>query len=290
LAEIERTIGRPIAQSVDLIAGTSTGGILALGLAKRGNGGKPEFSASDLADLYRSRGKEIFRRSLWQGVSSVGGVLDEQYPHDGLERVLEHYFGDQPLSDVTTRVMVATYDIQNREPFFFKSWRRDRNAVTMRDVARATSAAPTYFEPTVVRIGDAGRALIDGGVFANNPTMCAYAEIRRDSPSAEVKAISLGTGELIRPISYSEAKCWGRAQWMLPALSCIFDGVSDSVSYQMEQILGENFVRLQIDLKLGSDDMDDATDGNLANLTSDAKRLITTHKSDIETACAWLSK
>jgi hypothetical protein len=58
----------------------------------------------------------------------------------------------------------------------------------------------------------------------------------------------------------------------------------------MEQILGENFVRLQIDLKLGSDDMDDATDGNLANLTSDAKRLITTHKSDIETACAWLSK
>jgi len=96
LAEIERTIGRPIAQSVDLIAGTSTGGILALGLAKRGNGGKPEFSASDLADLYRSRGKEIFRRSLWQGVSSVGGVLDEQYPHDGLERVLEHYFGDQP--------------------------------------------------------------------------------------------------------------------------------------------------------------------------------------------------
>jgi patatin-like phospholipase/acyl hydrolase len=84
LAEIESKTGKAIADSFDLIAGTSTGGILALGFSKDNGNGKPQYMANDLAGIYQSHGKEIFSRSLWKGVSSVGGLTDELYPHKGL--------------------------------------------------------------------------------------------------------------------------------------------------------------------------------------------------------------
>ena len=87
LAEIENQTGCSIAKSFDLIVGTSTGGILALGLSKQGNSGmQEEYSAQDLAGIYADRGKEIFPRSFWKGLSSVGGLSDEKYSHEGLEK------------------------------------------------------------------------------------------------------------------------------------------------------------------------------------------------------------
>jgi uncharacterized protein len=97
LAEIESRTGKAVAECFDLIAGTSTGGILAMGLARDDGNGKPRFSAGDLADIYQTRGKEIFSRSLWKGAASLGGLADETYSHKGLEKVLEAYFGDDPM-------------------------------------------------------------------------------------------------------------------------------------------------------------------------------------------------
>ena len=89
LDKIEEKTKRSIARNFDLIVGTSTGGILALGLSKQGNGGnQEEYSAQDLASIYADRGKEIFPRSFWKGVSSVAGLGDEKYSHKGLKRVL----------------------------------------------------------------------------------------------------------------------------------------------------------------------------------------------------------
>ena len=77
LAEIESRTGRAVGQCFDLIAGTSTGGILAMGLTRDDGNGKPRFSAGDLADIYQARGKEIFSRSLWKGAASLGVRADE---------------------------------------------------------------------------------------------------------------------------------------------------------------------------------------------------------------------
>ena len=137
LAEIERRTGRRIAQMVDLVAGTSTGGILACALTRPGPDGAPRFSADELADIYVEEGPEIFRRSLLKRIFSGGGWIDERYEDDGLDAALERYLGDASLSDAVCDVFVTAYDIHDRFAFFFRS-------------ARARSD-PTYDFPLIAR-------------------------------------------------------------------------------------------------------------------------------------------
>lgn len=286
LAKIEKETGKGISQLFDLIAGTSTGGILALGLCIDDGNGQPKYSASDLAELYVTKGKQIFSRSFWDGVSSVAGLADEKYSEEGLEKALDEYFGNEPLGAALTDCMITSYDIQLREPHFFKSWRKEWKAVEMRHAARATSAAPTYFEPALVAVDGGMRALIDGGVFVNNPVVSAYAEFKRRFPEEEkLYIVSIGTGQLVRPIGYSDAKDWGKARWLSPLLSCMFDGATDAANYQMSHILGDSFVRLQTSLSIASDDMDNATKGNIENLKLEARKLLRSHKKEIEGVC-----
>lgn len=291
LAEIEARTGKPIAKQFDLIAGTSTGGILALALCKNDGNGKPKYPASALVDIYTKRGKEIFSRAVWNRVSSLGGILDQLYPHDGLENILQEYFGDDSLGTAVTRVFITSYDIESRQPLFIKSWRDEYRTMKMKHAARATSAAPTYFEPAHVPVEGAARPLIDGGIFVNNPTVSAYAEARRIFPEEnEFFVVSLGTGEMTRPIKYEKAKDWGKAGWLVPLLSCVFDGVSDAANYQMTQILGDAYIRLQTSLTIASDDMDNATPENIEDLKSEAGKLIGAQRPQIEAICQRLAR
>ncbi len=275
LVWLEEKTEKNMAYVFDLVAGTSTGGILALGLCLDDGHCNPLFTAQDLADLYEQRGNEIFSRSLWDGITSVGSYADEKYPHENIERILEEYFGNEPLAAALTKVLITSYDIQNRLPHFFKSWRDEWKTVEMRHVARATSAAPTYFEPALIPISGSIRALVDGGVFVNNQAMSAYAEAKKIFfEDDDIFVVSIGTGEMTRPIPYSKAKDWGKAGWMQPILSCMFDGVCDAVNYQLRQILGNKYVRLQTSLSIASDDMDDATQGNIENLKTEVQKLI----------------
>jgi uncharacterized protein len=275
LAELEARTNKPVAESFDLIAGTSTGGILALALARSNGAGKPRYTARDVASLYRTRGKDIFKRSLWSGVSSASGLLDQLYPNSGIEGVLQEYFGEEQLGAGLVKTLITTYDIENREPLFLKSWRHDFASVLMRDAARATSAAPTYFEPALIQVGTSVRALIDGGVFINSPSVSAYAEARKVFPEErDFLVVSLGTGELIRPIPHDEAKDWGKVGWLLPLISCVFDGVGDAADYQMATLLGDRYLRFQTRLTTASDDLDNATNSNLDHLALEANNLI----------------
>ena len=119
LAEIEQRTSRPTASLFDLMAGTSTGGIISLALSRDGGGGVPKYRALDLLDLYVNRGPEIFSRSFWQGVSSVAGLTEEKYSQRPLEGILKEYFDEAPLSAALTRVLVSSYEIETRSPFFF---------------------------------------------------------------------------------------------------------------------------------------------------------------------------
>ena len=179
LAEIERRTGKLTSEVFDLVAGTSTGGILALGLTKPGQGGKAQYSAETLIELYETEGGKIFDLSVWHQLQSVGGFAEEKYPSKGIEEVAKRYFDDVPLAEALTEVLVTAYEIERRGPWFFKRRHardQDRKGdnFLMREVARATSAAPTYFEPLQLEWGPYGeRAFIDGGVHSNNPAMCA---------------------------------------------------------------------------------------------------------------------
>lgn len=274
LAKIEEMMEKPIADLFDMVIGTSTGGILALGLMQPDQSGKVRFSANDLVELYKSRGSEIFSKSAWKEMTSLGGLRDEKYGHTGLERLLNEYFGEMTFNQCLKKTIITSYDIENRVPCFFKSWRDDFSNVKMKEVARATSAAPTFFEPTQVNIAGETKSLIDGGICINNPSVSGYSEALRCFPGEEIKVISLGTGELTRKIAYNDAKDWGKLEWMLPALSCIFDGVSDTADYQLKHILDDNFIRLQTKLQNASDDMDDVSETNILALCKEAEDLI----------------
>src|SRR5215204_3709350 len=119
LAEIERLTGKRIAEMFDLVAGTSTGGILALGLTKPGQDGKPQYSAKKLIDLYETEGGKIFSIPVWHQIHSVGGVAEEKYPATGIEEVAKEYFGELRLAEALTEVLVTAYEIEKRGPWFF---------------------------------------------------------------------------------------------------------------------------------------------------------------------------
>ena len=301
LAEMESRTGRRIAEMFDLVAGTSTGGILALGLTKPGQGGKPEYSAKRLIELYETEGSKIFSIPVWHRIQSAGGVAEEKYPAMGIEEVAKRYFGDVRLAQAHKEILVTAYEIEGRAPWFFKRRHakdpnRKGDDFLMRDVARATSAAPTYFEPFLVEGGPHdGCALIDGGVHSNNPAMCAYVEARKISPEEnDFLVVSLGTGELTRSLPYEEVVGWGLALWAQPILNVVFDGVADTVDYQLRELLstegGEarRYYRFQSVLDVGKDDMDDASATNIQALKTKAKEIISKNDAALDSLCAQL--
>ena len=274
VAHLERKMGAPASELFDLIVGTSTGGILALGLALQDHEGQPFLAAKSMAALYERHGAEIFERSLWRKLRTAGGLFEEAYSHEALEKILHKYFGDKRMGDCGTPVMVTSYDIEARKTVFLKSWHADHSELLCAEASRATSAAPTYFEPVNLQWAEQSRTLIDGGVFINSPAVSAYAEARKLFPDEPIAMLSLGTGELTRPIPYDEARTWGSALWVMSLLDCMFDGASKAADHQMRLFLGDQYLRLQTQLHYASDDMDDASRGNIRNLKQTATELI----------------
>ncbi len=296
-----------------MIAGTSTGGIIACGLCKPN-----PVTPSALIELYAKHGADIFRRPfIWRFPGS--NLLEEKYNATELETQIKAILGDTRLSEVADvdlvvpsyaiKLAVARPDGENRAPMFFNSWRargedlkpgqdKAEYDFLLRDIARATSAAPTYFEPAVVtNVAKQSFGMIDGGVFANNPAMCALAAAYdRYGVDKNYVMLSLGTGYLQRPIPLDEAKGWGLAGWARPILSVLMDGNTDTVSYQLDQILKGNHFRFDISLGVTeddrnavNDDFDDASPANIAALKAKAEDLIKKQGAKIAKAVAALA-
>ena len=283
LEEVERRAGRPVHDLFDLIAGTSTGGIIACALCA-----PDPLPASRVVALYEEEGPEIFSRSIFQRISSAGGLLDEKYDSEALDSTLARFLSDKSLSQTHPDLLVPAYDTADPGPYFFKTMRARESPdedFPLALVARATSAAPTYFEPSEVD----SRALVDGGVFAVNPAMSAFAEVLRFQPGADVVLLSLGTGERTRRRSFDEIKDWGILEWARPLLDVVFDGISDAVDYQLRHALGEGrYWRLQVELTTASDDLDDASPENLRELRRHAEELIAARSADLDEVIAAL--
>ena len=270
LTELERRSGRRVFELFDLIAGTSTGGIIACALCA-----PQPLPAAELVALYEDEGPEIFDRNVFQRIRSGEGLIDERYDADALERALERFLADKRLAEARPDLLVPAYNMTEPGPYFFKTRKARENPgeedFPLSVVARATAAAPTYFEPLEVN----EVALVDGGVFAGNPAMSAFAEVLRFQPTAEVLLLSLGTGQRRRKRTFDQIKDWGLVESAKPILDVVFDGMSDVVDYQLEHALADGrYWRLQTELDLASDDLDDASEGNLRLLRRQGEDLI----------------
>jgi len=269
MRRIEKQTGERLYNLFDMIVGTSTGGILAAGV---GSG----FTSEEMLGFYVNDGEKIFERSFFKG---LWGLVDERYPAEPLEDLLNKYFGGYTLAQSLTRVMITSYDIANKKPFMFKSWKEKHRDVSLKCVARATSAAPTYFEPTIVRVGNESIICIDGGVKANNPAMCAYAEAKKLWSGEEIMILSLGTGKEVKTVNtFDDVKNLG-ISWVGHLIEMMMDGTE--VDYFMKTLLGDNYARLQAKLDIASSAMDDASRENIEALIREGKEVIANNEEPL---------
>ena len=230
----------------DLLAGTSTGGIIALGLAKG-------LSPTDIRGLYYDKGSAIFSDNILDDVGDLFGLTGAEYGNKKLRRVLRHTFGEGTLGELRSKVLVPSFDLDNQhhdpdkrqwKPKFFHNLPgrdSDRDQLAYK-VALYTSAAPTYF-PSV-------DGFIDGGVVTNNPSMAALAltqdtrnNLRPRPKPADVALLSIGTGQNLSRISKKRLD-WGYVQWGKPLIELILDGAVSVADYQCRQILGKRYHRI----------------------------------------------
>ena len=202
--------GQSIADYFDLIVGTSTGGIVALGL---GAG----LRASEMRDLYVERGGEIFppRRGLRKVFHSAGRYFMHGYDGEALERVLSEYLGDTTLSNSKVRLCIPSFEGEHSEVFVFKTPHHQDFRLDWREkmvkVALATSAAPTYFRP----LNDGGYRFVDGGLWANNPMMIGLIEALTSfsAPRERIRILSLGCGSDLKRVGRLKTMLGGRLFW-----------------------------------------------------------------------------
>lgn len=286
-----------LAAYFDLIAGTSTGGIIALGLCAENKDDKtmPACTAEELVDLYENRSRHIFGElgSIVYPFTTI--YSGPKYTPTYLEKVLNEMLGDANTEDVLTNFIVSAYEIQQRRPKIFSNTRPDGRKVKyrLRELARATSAAPTFFEPAQVeKLHDRGKfeTLIDGGVFAPNPSMLAIMhaqELGWDITKTTI--LSLGTGTEARAYPYYEVKEWGSVGWIhpgrgTPIISMLMQGQTFIIDHYANLTLNFGKINLtekrylRIDAPLsdnkGNDNLDDSSKQNIGRLKTFAENLI----------------
>ncbi|KAA0139161.1 patatin-like phospholipase family protein [Gimesia chilikensis] len=248
LAAIEEDLEINVVDRFDLITGTSTGGIIALGL---GIGMRPR----EIVEFYISKGPAIFNK-MW-GLRWWQHWIRRKYSQTPLRNALESCFNDKLLGDCTKRIVIPSFSVGDDDVYLFrtphdKRLRRDKK-VPLWKIALATSAAPTFF-PSCRHV-DRLR-LIDGGVWANNPSMVGVVEAygTLGVPLNAIKVFSIGTTDALA--SRKKRLDWGgKLPWVTgnDAVDIIMRGQSIGVNNQTKFLLGQNNV-IRWDPKVAASD------------------------------------
>jgi uncharacterized protein len=244
-------------EKVDLFAGTSTGGILALGFAAG-------MTPSQARNLYLTCGEKVFSETLIDEIRDLGSLIGADYEIGPLKSVLEKQFGWMTLGDLQKKVLVATFQLDNgatdpasrawKAKFFHNYPGADSDAEQrVVDVAVRTSAAPTYF-PIY-------QGYVDGGVVATNPGMCALAQALHPEGGMQkledIVLLSLGTGRNPNYLALKDAD-WGLVQWAPHLVSLMLEGSAGLADYQCKQVLGSCYLRedVLLPVPIGMDRVD----------------------------------
>ena len=246
-----------------------------------------------MAEFYREAYGRIFESSGNRLFDALKGLSNERYSAEGIEQVLDEILGDTKISEALCEVLITAYEVESGMPHFFvRSEARENEAkdFLMRFVARATSAAPTYFEPAA-KIGSEERlAFIDGAVFANNPTMCAFAHAMSIGyDEDDMTFISIGTGAVARELAYEEIQHWGLANWARPILDITSQAGNHAIDWQLNHILRKgHYFRIQPLMSGMRSAIDDARPETITALEGVAKEVIARHSKDLDMLCSKL--
>ncbi len=298
LKEISNNSGARISDYFDMIVGTSTGGILSCIYLTPDKNNKAKYSASQALEFYSGLGYKIFNASKYRGMSFRKLFNATMYNQKKIESIFKIYFNDLKMHELIKPCIVTTYDLKRKSSFFFNSRENSskEREFYVKDVVRSTSAAPTYFQPAKIKNLVNGTVMIniDGGVFANNPAMCAFTECSKtkfnknsEYPKIDDMIIlSIGTGGGEPELPKSNILSWGIVGWAKSIPSIMMDGSIDTVHYQMKKIFEsmscdcKNYKRIDVP-RSGKDytrkynnDMGDASKKNINDLKQAGKDAI----------------
>jgi len=240
LSTIEEAVGRPVADYFDLIVGTSTGGIIALGL---GLG----LGAGDLLRFYEQRGPAIFKGN--GRVRRIRQFFRAKYNPEPLRKSLSDVFGIRRLGDSRKRLVIPSFNVETGEVHVWKTAHHPRlerdYAHSALEVALSTGAAPTYF-PTYK--AQSGTPLIDGGVWANNPVAIATVEAIGvlGWQASELRILSLGCTTTPFDIDWGRKHSLGKLGWATKITDLFMEAQSASATGMTQHLLPDrdNLVRI----------------------------------------------
>jgi patatin-like phospholipase/acyl hydrolase len=316
-AELQKKTGNEnlrIIDFFDLIAGTSTGGILAClyltpseparSLSRPGKSNiRPKYTAIQIRDLYRDMGPLLFHKSLKYKLVSGFGLFKSRYCEESLIEHCRRYFGDSYVSDVMKDCLITSYELSTRKALLFSLYNvkkyGDAANYRLADIARATSAAPTYFSPALIYAKDnTSRHLVDGGVYANNPAMCALVEAVKLWPDLDVKdycMLSVGTGKTEKSYEWEKTHRYGFIRWLEPIIDILTSSVAETVDFQMQQLFSSNnvpqsYIRIEPPLLASDPRMDNASEKNIRALLDAAESYIDNNKVLLDNIVSLLAK
>lgn len=320
-AKIKKRLGKDIRlnQYFDLIAGTSTGSILAAGLAI----GK---TPTQLKEIYSKSGGKIFNTS-WLRKNTTKWIYGSKYPNEGLIEVLQNNFGDITLREVyqkhSAELLILAYDTFHRNTTFFISpcpeQNRWFNDMKLWEICTSSSSAPTFFPPYEFKFmdtDDQGNKVerrfphVDGGLSANCPAMAALSHVMKIKRKKieDISILSIGTGRTTKPLEHKEMKNWGTLLWGTH-VSDVFMGsqiqiTTDACEQMVNSANPNGYLRLQFELnqRFGqngellpskeqknkyindkiSEEMDDASINNIDKLLAATKGYIKDRDQQIE--------
>ncbi len=283
IRHIESITQKEIHKSFDLIAGTSSGGILTCALTFQDSesleGDKRKYTLDEIEKIYVERGKKIFpsKSLLSIGNNSFKKWFAPLYNPSSLESILYEFFGDARITNCMKRIFITSYDIHRNKPLFFTTRNAtqspDKNARLI-DICRATSAAPTYFPTYRFTYDSENTICIDGGVFMNNPSLGAlievlgnlnykYYKINEEITLEDICILSLGTGQSDKILNSFQSQKWGHLKWIKPIVDLTTNGPVKVIHNQMDtifQMFGnpDNYLRINVDIKEKYSEMSDS--------------------------------
>lgn len=293
LQEIEQRAGKSIYQLFNLMVGNSTGGLIVMALAAPDSNSNVKYKAKDIVKLYIERSKDIFNKSIWRRLYSGMGLWGAKYSRNNLDSILADMFGDTLLSKTLTPILAPSYSINEG---FNRLWSTrtakidQANNAYLRDIAGATSSAPTYFPPKELKnIKGKITYEADGGIFANNPSMLAIAEAYKEDPTLkreDILLVSIGTGKITLNHTAHTLKDSGVIGWVLKDnLIDIMLNAGNEVTEWEALILGKTATRIQLNIPVEVNEMDNSSEENLNELLQITEQYIVDNSQIIDKLC-----
>lgn len=255
LAGLEERFQKQVADCFDLIAGTSTGGILALALAAR-------IPAREIVNFYKLWGPKIFPPKT-RRLRILQSLIIAKFGNQKLEEALKSVFGAMKIRDIyetetPVALCIPSINAVTGNPVVFKTSHDPKlvrdNEYELWQVALATSAAPTFFPLAKLTIPNstASNLFVDGGLWANNPTLVALTEALTYGKAkfADIRILSLGNIKSSTSFKSNTIVSKGALLWREKVVSMTLESQSSSIHHQVRLLFNSlnlpgNYVRIE---------------------------------------------